>query len=224
MVFRWFRSPESGLDEVEDLFAGMLSDGRHVFDLAMSARVAGADPASLAEDLDTTEERTDEAEREIRRRLLVHASVHGATDIAACLLYMSVAKDAERVADLSKNLFRVAQIAGSPPGGALRDDLMRLRDDISPMITEAAQIFADEDREAGEEFIGRARTIQTHCRDEMDRLLVAGPDVPQPAAAALTYRQLGRIVANLLNIVSSVVMPLDQLDYPELDESSGEWG
>jgi hypothetical protein len=33
-------------------------------------------------------------------------------------------------------------------------------------------------------------------------------------------RHLGRIVANLLNIVSAVVVPLDQLDYPseEIDE------
>lgn len=223
MVFRWFRSPESGLDEVEDLFAGMLSDGRHVFDLAMSARVAGADPESIADGLGATEERTDEAERAIRRRLLVHASVHGATDIAACLLYMSVAKDAERIADLSKNLFGIARAVGSPPPGEFRDDLERLRDEISPMITDAARIFADEDTGAAEVFINRARELQEHCRTQLEKLLTAGPEVPQQAASAMTYRQLGRIVANLLNIVSSVVVPLDQLDYPELDDSGGEW-
>lgn len=193
---------------------GMLADGRHVFDLAMSARVAGADPATIAEDLSRTEERTDEAERRIRRLVLVHASTHGSADLAACLLYMSVAKDAERVADLSKNLFGIARVAGTPPPGELREELITLRDEISPMISEAARIFADDDREAAEGFVERARALQSRCRDYIDELLAERLPAPQPAASALTYRHLARIVANLLNIVSAVVVPLDQLDYP----------
>jgi phosphate uptake regulator len=223
VVFRWFRSADDGLAEVEDLFSGMLTDGRHVFDLAMSVRVAGADPDAVAADLEATEERTDETERKIRRRILVHASVHGASDIAASLLYMSVAKDAERVSDLSKNIYSAGRVAGPPPEGEFREDLQRLWDEISPMITDAAMIFADEDVEAAERFILRAREVQDHCLQRMRDLLAAGDQPPQPAALTLTYRYLGRIVANLLNIVSAVVMPLDQLDYPTLETDKGEW-
>jgi phosphate uptake regulator len=223
VVFRWFRSADDGLTEVEDLFSGMLTDGRHVFDLAMSVRVAGADPDAVAADLEATEEHTDEAERKIRRRILVHASVHGGTDIAACLLYMSVAKDAERVSDLSKNIYSTGRVSGPPPEGEYRDDLQRLWDEISPLITDTAMIFADEDVDAAERFIMRARELQDHCRMRMKALLGANEQVAQPAALTLTYRYLGRIVANLLNIVSAVVMPLDQLDYPTLETDKGEW-
>lgn len=215
-MFKWLRGSADGLVEVEDAFQQMLSDDRHVFDLAMSARVGGADPGTLAEELNRTEERTDEAERRIRRLVLVHASVHGSADIPACLMYMSIAKDAERVADLSKNLFGIASAAGSPPPGELRDDLVRLRDRISPMITEAARIHTDDDRDAALTFIDDARALQEQAHERIDELLRDPEGVPQPAASVLTYRHLARIVANLLNIVSAVVVPLDQLDYPEL--------
>jgi hypothetical protein len=81
-MFKWLRGTDDGLADVEERFTGMLSDGRHVFDLAMSARLGGADPDSIADTLLKTEERTDEAEREIRRRVIVHASVHGTADLA----------------------------------------------------------------------------------------------------------------------------------------------
>lgn len=216
-MFKLFRGGDDGLAEVEELFGRMLSDDRHVFDLAMSARVGGADPMTVAEDLNRTEERTDEAERRIRRLVLVHASVRGAADIPACLMYMSITKDAERIADLSKNLFGIAQTVGPPPPGPLRDELVRLRDEISPMITEAAEIFTSNEQSQAHTFIDRARALQEQCRARIDALLREQDDVPQAAASVLSYRHLTRIVANLLNIVSAVIMPLDQLDYPTPD-------
>ena len=216
-MFKWLRGADDGLSDVEERFTGMLTDGRHVFDLAMSARLGGADPDSVADTLLKTEERTDEAEREIRRRVIVHASVHGTADLAACLMYMSIAKDAERVADLSKNVFELSQAVGPPPPGELRDDLIATRDKVSPMIVEAARIFADDDQEAAHDFIDRARIVQRHCMGWIARLVREEVDVPQPAASALTYRHMARISANLLNIISAVVMPLDQLDYPDVE-------
>ncbi|HEY8340573.1 MAG TPA: PhoU domain-containing protein [Egibacteraceae bacterium] len=221
-MFKWLTSGDGeGLREVEELFLRMLADDRHVFDLAMAARLGGADPASLRAELDRSEEATDEAERLIRRRLLVHASVRGSADIPACLMYMSLAKDAERVADLSKNMFGVGAIAGPPPPGEIRDELVELRDTVSPMITEAGTIFAADDTEAARDFIVRARELQRRCQRRIDWLVREEHEVPQPAATVLTYRHIGRILANLINIVSAVVMPLDQMDYPKPEKGGG---
>lgn len=219
-MFKWLTSGGGeGLREVEELFLRMLADDRHVFDLAMAARLGGADPASLRAELDRSEEATDEAERLIRRRLLVHASVQGSADIPACLMYMSVAKDAERVADLSKNMFGVGAIAGPPPPGEIRDELVELRDIVSPMITEAGAIFSADDTAAAQDFIARARELQRRCQERIDRLVREETEVPQPAATVLTYRHIGRILANLINIVSAVIMPLDRMDYPNAEQS-----
>ena len=44
--------------------------------------------------------------------------------------------------------------------------------------------------------------------------LVKGEDAGgQAVARALSYRYLKRVVAHLMNLLSAVVMPLDQLDY-----------
>jgi phosphate uptake regulator len=224
-MFKWLQG--NGLAEVQERFVAMLGDDRHVFDLAMAARVGGADPTALAEELYASEERTDEAERQIRRLVLVHASVRGSADLPSCLMYMSIAKDAERIGDLSKGLFGIAESVGSPPPGPLRDELIALRDEISPMIPEAGRIFSDDDQEAAHDFIERSRQLQRRCRDRIEELLQERTDLPQAAASVLSYRHLSRIVANLLNIVSAVVVPLDQLDYPtaegvreELDDES----
>ncbi|QBI19552.1 hypothetical protein ER308_08315 [Egibacter rhizosphaerae] len=213
-MFRWLRGSSDGLAEVEEAFKEMLADGRRVFDLAFDARLGEAAPESIKSELEATEERTDEAERRIRRLLLTHASVQGGANISACLLYMSVAKDAERVADLSKNVFGIADTVGTQPHSELFDELARLRAEVSPMITDAARIFAEERTEEAERFLERARGLQGDCRRRIDDLLLERVAVPQPAATAMTYRQLSRVLANLLNIVSAVVMPLDQLDYP----------
>lgn len=213
-MFRWFRESSNAMSEVAELFTGMLRDGRQVFDLALASRLGERMPEEVERELEVTEERTDEAERRIRRLLLTHASVVGGADISACLLYMSVAKDAERVADLSKNVFGIARIAGRPPEGPLLEDFRRLRDEVSPMITEAARIFAEEDTRVAQTFIDRTRELQSYCHEQIDELLLEHLDVPQPAATVLTYRQFARVLANLLNIVSAVVVPLDRLDYP----------
>lgn len=217
-MFKWLR--DDGLREVEDVFLELLGDDRHVFDLAMAARVGGADPATLADELYASEERTDEAERRIRRLVLVHASTHGVSEFPACLLYMSIAKDAERIGDLSKGLFGIAQTVGAPPPGEILDEMIALRDEISPMITEAGRIFTDDDRDAAHAFIERSRDLQRQCRRRIDELLLDVEGLPQPAASGLSFRHLSRIVANMLNIVSAVVVPLDQLDYPaeQIDE------
>ena len=214
-MFKWFRSTGPTLHEVQQRFIGMLEDGRRAFDLACRARVDGEDPQVLVDELLAAEERTDQAEQRIRRQIVVHASVAGAADMPACLMYMSVAKDAERVADLSKNIFGIAELAGAVPAGAVRQDMEEIRELISPMITEAARIFAEDDPEAAERFIERARRLQERSRLRIAELLAGGGDPVQPAASVLTYRQFSRIVANLLNVVSAVVMPLDRLDYPE---------
>ena len=217
-MFKWLSGGRtSGMEEVEERFVGMLSDGRHVFYLAMSARIAGADPSAIEDVLLRTEERTDEAERAIRRRVMVHASTV-AQDVSGSLMYMSIAKDAERIADLSKALFDIAKVVGPPPEGDLRDDLAGLRDSVSLMIAQAAQIFADDNLDEAHQFIARARELQEWCNVQIEALLDEQTELPQPAASALTYRHTSRILANLLNIVSSVVMPLDQMDYPTTAE------
>lgn len=205
----------SGLLAVEERFVTMLHDARHVFDLAIGARLGGTDPAMVDEDLRRTEERTDEAERDIRRRVLVHASVHGrAADLPSCLRYMGVAKDAERIGDLSLQLFSIAGSVGAVAPGPVREDLAEITRALSPLIAEVAEAFRADDVDRAHAVLAEAQELKERCRVRIDALLREEEDVPSPAATVLTYRQVSRVAANVINIASAVVMPLDETSYP----------
>jgi phosphate transport system protein len=98
----------------------MLADDRVVFDLAMSILLDGVDWKSVRREIKATDQRVNEGEREIRRDLVVHASVVGAIDTPAILVYMSIVKDIERIGDYGKNLRDLGRTAStcptSPPG------------------------------------------------------------------------------------------------------------
>src|SRR5665811_1629924 len=110
MVLEFFRTPkESGLDHIEQSVATMLTDCRHTFDAAMNALVGGTDPAAVADDIRGTDRRVNEAEQEIRRELVVHASVHGSGDVSTILAYMMISRMLERIGDNAKNVFDLAE-------------------------------------------------------------------------------------------------------------------
>ena len=77
MVLEFFRrGSESQLEQIESKIGQMLGDARHSFDLAASALLAGADPAVVGHDVHATDKRINATEREVRRDLVVHVSVH----------------------------------------------------------------------------------------------------------------------------------------------------
>jgi phosphate transport system protein len=218
MVLKFLRGGEEGrLDRIEATLQQMLIDDAHAFDLAMATLVGGTSPHDVGAELRATDHRVNEAEREIRRELVVHASVHGGIDTPAVLVYMSIVKDVERVGDYAKNLFDVAA-----DGGQLHDvpdtqQLHALRDQVADFIEHCGTTFADRDAT-------RARALLTEGDEMLDRFddlvsaLVRGEDDhPRAVARALTHRYLKRIVAHLMNVLSSVVMPIDRIDYFDED-------
>lgn len=217
MVFGLSRSGGDRLERIEATLQRMFTDDRHAFDLAMSSLVAGADPRTVGPELRATDHRVNEAEREIRRELVVHASVHGGIDTPAVLIYMSIVKDVERIGDYAKNLYDLssdgADLTTSPAAGRY----VTLRDEVSRLISDAAAAFGSRDLDASRGLLDRGDRMLDDF-DEAVSVLVRDESPSRTAVAeALTYRYLKRIVAHLLNVLSAVVMPIDQLDYFDED-------
>ena len=214
MVMRFLRGGgEDRLQHIPNRLLEMLGDDRHSFDVATTALLFGGDLEAIGRDLRATDRRVNEAERVVRRDLVLHASVHGTADISVLLVYMSIVKDIERIGDYAKNIFDVAAEAGSLADAPDREAIIAYRDRISPMISQAGRIFADEDVDAAHQFLATGDRML----DEFDALVVELMHSDLTAAAAvsraLTYRYFKRIVAHLMNVLSAVVMPLDKLDY-----------
>ncbi|MCA9299009.1 MAG: PhoU domain-containing protein, partial [Phycisphaerales bacterium] len=107
-MFDWFK--KSG-DDAESMtaitaeFGQMLDAGRHCFDTAANALLGGTDPEVIRNNLFETDKSINRSEQQLRRHLVVHVTVHGSTSLPACLVLMSVVKDAERIGDYAKNIF-----------------------------------------------------------------------------------------------------------------------
>lgn len=225
------RSRGAGIDDAHRLFLTMLEEARAALEAALAGRLGGMDAGAATARVADLERRADAAEIRLRRLLLVHVSVHGTGDVAACLTYMSIGKDAERITDLALGLCRIAERV-SPPPAAVGEDLAELGRMVVAVLARIGQVVAADDEEGARALIRQARAAQQACAARLDDVLrgEAGEDVrpaledgwqgwdavvrSQPVALALTYRHLGRVAANASNIASSVVMPLDRLDHP----------
>lgn len=207
------RGDADGLEAAEAKLIQMLADDRHSFDVATSALLTGADTSIVGPDLRATDARVNEAEREIRQALVVHASVHGSARVPAILVYMSVVKDVERIGDYAKNIFDVAAQGIDLSEADDRATLIGYRDQISSMITEASSIFAKDDRAGAQDFIRQADILLDEFDQHVSELVVTDRQGKEAVPRALLYRYYKRIVAHLMNLLSAVVMPLDRLDY-----------
>ena len=217
-MFQWFKPTDSGegLERMRQQLGLMLSDGRHIFDAATSAFLGGADAEVIRADLFATDKRINDRERAIRRQALVHGAVHGSSQLPTCLVLMSIVKDAERIGDYSKNIFDVALLKQKSKDQYF-DDLLEHKNTVSALLQEAIDLYGAQAEGRAQDFLVRGDAMQDHYDRQVDKLLSDEPGTSQPAATALCYRYYKRIVAHLLNIITSLVMPLDRLDY--FDES-----
>lgn len=218
MPFGFLRSEGSErLERIETTLQRMFVDDRHSFDIAMSALVGGASPGTIGEDLRSTDHRVNEAEREIRRELVVHAGVYGGIETPTILVYMSIVKDVERIGDYAKNLFDIASDGVVLDSGDLMNEVVTLRRSISEMISEVAETFAQRDGDRSRALLEQGDAMLDDFDQRVSDLVTGRIHGAHDVAYALTYRYLKRIVAHLMNVLSAVVMPVDRLDYFDED-------
>jgi phosphate uptake regulator len=216
-MFEWFKPTDSagGLEQMRLQLGQMLSEGRHVFDAGANAFLGGADPDVVRENLFATDKRINDLERKIRRELLVHGTVFGTSQLPTCLVLMSIVKDAERIGDYAKNLFDLS-VVQQKCKDEFHADLLDHKNKVSNFMQEAIALYGSQDEKSAKGFLERGDAMQDHYDLQVRRLLSDEPGTKQPVSAALAYRYYKRVVAHLLNIITSLVVPVDQLDY--LDE------
>ena len=217
--FKRSTSKDDRLENIEEIIQRMLADDRIVFDLAMSILLDGVDWKTVKREIKATDQRVNDGEREIRRDLVIHASVVGAIDTPAILVYMSIVKDIERIGDYGKNLRDLGKdgvdLSEFP---AWRE----LRDEVSQMIADTAEAFAARDQERATALLVRGDELLDQFDAAVSTLVRGEDDRPHAVGRALAARYLKRIVAHLTNVLSAVVMPIDRLDYFDEDPEDRE--
>ncbi|MEC7899296.1 MAG: PhoU domain-containing protein [Actinomycetota bacterium] len=213
----FFRRPEeSGLENIESQVQRMVNDARHTFDLALSAVTGGA-VETVADEIRETDRQINATEVEIRRALLVHASVHGGIDTPEVLAFMNMIKDLERIGDYNKNIFDLAEEGVSFTESSELETILSLRDEVSSRISLMGEILSVRDEERARTYIERGDEMRKDFDRRVNELLHSTEAAVTAVPKALLFRFLKRVSAHSSNVVSAVVMPVDQLDY--FDES-----
>ena len=167
--------------------------------------------------------RVNKLERKVRKAVITHLSGSAMGDVPYSLMLMRLVKDLERLGDYSKNLTEIPAISRREggerplPEDEVVGELREIAKGVVSLAHEAPRIYNASDLEKAKELTVSGRSAAKRCDKLINR--IAAADYPGYLAVDLTLatRFYKRIQGHLLNLLSSVLMPLDKLDYFDED-------
>ncbi|HIE21715.1 MAG TPA: hypothetical protein EYP73_03835 [Acidimicrobiia bacterium] len=134
-------------------------------------------------------------------------------DMGLMLAYMAIAKDIERIGDYCKNIWNLAQMGIDLGQWTDREELLRHRARVAELLEAARDAFVAQDAEKVHELIPAIRKDTKHYDKHVVEFVKSDEPGHIAAPRALWYRYIKRISAHLSNVLSSVVMPVDRIDF-----------
>lgn len=213
-----FWKDKSSLKHVFDNFDVMLVASKNMFETACDAVFLGKNDINRTRRrLVKIDSRINTLQQIIRRDIIMHVAVQGTADIVPCLVMMSITKDAERTGDYSKNIAEIAEHCPTINKDPLIETLAEMRTTISSWYEKTKWAFENTDKDLARTTREEAYRLERQC-DKMLWELTDENLGRNAAAVALLIRYFKRIVAHLGNILTTVVMPFDKIDYYEKED------
>jgi phosphate transport system protein len=215
LVLEFFKgSSQTPVEQVQGTLVRMLEDGHDVFVTASEALFGGGKSKATKREVRSTDREINEMQADVRRSLMIHASVNPG-DLPLVLQYASIVKDAERVGDYAKNLYDLVRYGANFADAADEDELFGYRNNVASLILESASVFEAMDTVRAQELIDKADGFLSNYDNHVKALVQVSPDSDAQYAVsrALYYRFLKRTTAHVMNVLTSLVQPLDRLDY-----------
>ena len=159
-------------------------------------------------------------EQSIRRWVVTHLAVPGnSADLPYSLLLVSLVKDVERLGDYAKNLSEIVDIHRDPfLEGPVLTELREIRGRVEKMFQSCLEAVSESKKDEVTELIHQGRETARRCDRLVQEIGKSNYDAATTTAFILATRYYKRIDAHVLNVLSSVVMPLDKVDYYDEDE------
>ncbi len=206
-------------NELVGMICQMLEKAHVMFDYTNGVLIKGDEDADPQARIYDEDQKINKLERKIRRRIVSHLSIRGSrADIPSALIFMNAVKDGERIGDYVKNLH---EVGGMMPEGVDRklydEKLGAIATEISIMFDNTRQAFKESDEELAGKVIKKAKRSGREFEAQIREITVSGLDANNAVCMVLMLRFYKRVVAHMGNIASTVVMPVDLIDY--YDES-----
>jgi phosphate transport system protein len=213
------------LSSALELYNSMIEDVKEMYRLAMNALQGSEAVDAIRDRIYALDREVNEKERTIRRSLVNHLSLRVGHDAPACLILMSVVKDAERLGDYCKNMFEVAEMFGQPLAqGRYMTPLMEISEKVKELIARTGEAFVESEREIARAVVRDSHTVASECDMILKQLI--NDDLPTQKAVAysLLSRYFKRLARHLGNIASSVLVSVDEIDFEGMAERNERSG
>jgi phosphate uptake regulator len=182
-----------------------------------------SDAGEIGIEIYEEDRRVNRYQQEIRRKVLRYLAITGGINVVPGLVLTSIVIDIERIGDYTKN---IAELAVAHPhrltGGRYEEDLKEIEASVGNIFGQIVSILRSMNTHAARTSIRDNLWIRKRC-DEINLDLIRGKEaslsVGDAVAVALYVRYLKRVTAHLLNILSSVVNPVERIGYREEEEA-----
>lgn len=200
--------------QVFGAFNEMLDHSEYMFKAVTEDLLTNAQTPDLKQKIYEVDKSVNVQQRDIRKRIVEHLTLQPTVEFNASLVMMSVVKDAERLGDYCKNLYEVTVLLDNPINKDLYTQYFNgLNEDILQLFDNTKSAFIDADEAKAEQAWSTERRIAKACDETIERLARSDLSVNEAVCFTLIARHYKRIVAHLVNIATSVILPLSDLDY-----------
>ena len=204
------------LSEMLDEFQHMLEDGEWMFKTVGAVLVREEKPQTVHDEFFARDKEINRHEKDIRRRIVEHLSLRRDGDVPACLVLMSVVKDAERIGDFCKNLYEVACLyTMNFDHGRYITPFKELRSAVEALFSKTRTAFAEADGKTATLVIEEADELGRQCDEMIEKLIHDKLPTQKAVAYTLLSRYFKRVAAHLANICTSVTGPVHEMDHTQ---------
>ena len=213
---------KDALGQMFDEFDRMLEETQWMFQQAVEVFFSRVDWQAVQDPLYDRDKTVNHLEQSIRAQIVKHLTIRPDANLAACLVLMSVVKDAERIGDYCKNIFEVGKFYTREfTSRRYLDPLERIRAQTEDLFQLTKEAFGQSDLDKARKVMQTFGQTGKECDLLIRQLLRERDSIPTDEAVAysLLARHLKRIGAHLANIATAVVAPVHRLDYVDEPES-----
>ena len=202
------------LAQVLEDFKTMLNDTESMYQSVCARLLDNEDQPDLKKKIYGIDKAVNVLQKHIRQRIVEHLALRPTVDTTACLLLMSVVKDAERLGDYAKNLLQITEFLDKPIDRTLFSQYFDgVDEDVLELFKHTKQAFIETDVNMANLAWDYEKRIARSCDEIVRKVAQSNLTVNEAVCFALIARYFKRIMAHLVNIATSVVLPLSDLDY-----------
>lgn len=202
------------LAQVFGEFKSMLDDTEFMFQSVCARLIENKEEPNLKKRIYEVDKKVNVLQKDIRKRIVEHLALQPTVDVTACLLLMSVVKDAERLGDYCKNLYEVTELLDKPIDKETFTEYFNdLDKEILSLFQKTTEAFIETDEEKAKSAWNYEKRTAESSAMIIRKLAQSDLSVNQAVCFALIARHFKRITAHLVNIATSVVLPISELDY-----------